>query len=79
MSQERFDKLEQSLDRIEKALVGDKAMGNLGIVDRLHEVERITARHGKIITWVTMAWTVLVGIMIYFKHHIAESIVNRIN
>jgi hypothetical protein len=45
MSQERFDKLEQSLDRIEKALVGDKAMGNLGIVDRLHEVERKTAQH----------------------------------
>jgi hypothetical protein len=79
MSEERFDKVEQTLDRIEKALIGDKEMGNLGIVDRLYEVERKTAQHGKIITWVTMAWTLLVGIMIYFKQHIAESIINRIN
>jgi hypothetical protein len=79
MNEERFGKLEDSIDEIKTALIGNEKMGQSGIVQRLHDVEKKTAHHGRIITWVTMAWTVIVGGMLYFKAHIAESIVNRIN
>ena len=79
MSDDKLAKLQDTVDEIKTALVGNSAMGQAGIVQRLHEVEKKTAQHGRIITWVTMAWTVIVGGLIYFKAHIAESIVNRIN
>jgi hypothetical protein len=79
MNEERFKNLEDSVERIEKALLGDEAMGNTGMAQRLKDVEKKTAQQGRIITWVTMAWTILIGVLLYFKSHIAESIVNRIN
>ncbi len=79
MSDDKLEKLQDTVDEIKTALCGNPAMGQQGIVQRLHDVEKKTAHHGRIITWVTMAWTVIVFGMLYFKSHIAESIVNRIN
>jgi len=79
MSEERFDKLEQSLDRIETALVGDKEMGSPGIVERLAINEKKTANHAKVITAVSLGWGGLVAFFIYFKSHIADYIVGRIH
>jgi hypothetical protein len=79
MNDDRFKKLEDSIERIEVALLGDKEMGNTGIAQRLRDVEKKCHYHGRIITYVTMAWTVIVGALIYFKSHVAESIINKIN
>lgn len=39
MSTEELSSIKEALNRIEKALVGDPAMGHIGIADRLRAVE----------------------------------------
>ena len=52
MTPENFEKLQESVDRIERAIVGDKAMGHRGIADRIEWVERKVAGHEKqILKW----------------------------
>ena len=53
MTPENFEKLQESVDRIERAIVGDKAMGHRGIADRIEWVERKVAGHEKqILKWI---------------------------
>ena len=52
MSQEELSSIKEALTRIEKALVGDPAMGHTGIAERLKSVEdqaRETDR--KLLVW----------------------------
>jgi hypothetical protein len=53
MTPEKFDSLQQSVNRIERAIVGDDEMGHRGIADRLEYIERKVAGHEKqILKWV---------------------------
>ena len=45
MTPESFDKLHSSVQRIEKAIVGDLDMGHKGIAKRLYDVEKKTSEH----------------------------------
>ena len=47
MTPENFTRLQESVDRIERAIVGDKEMGHRGIADRIEWVERKVAGHEK--------------------------------
>lgn len=59
MSHDEMDSIRASLDRIERALTGDAAMGSKGIAQRLDDVEaraqaqaaRTDALERKLITW----------------------------
>jgi len=79
MSEDKLDDIKDAVERMERALVGDEKMGSTGIIHRVKDLEKKTAYQGRIITWVTMAWTIIVGGLLYFKSHIAESIVSKIN
>ena len=79
MSDEKLERLQDTVDEIRTAIVGNEAMGQQGLAQRLRDVEKKTHQHGRIITWVTMAWSAFVACLLYFKTHIAESIVNRIH
>ena len=39
MTPENFNRLQESVDRIERAIIGDKEMGHRGIADRIEWVE----------------------------------------
>jgi hypothetical protein len=53
MTPEKFDLLQESVERIERAIVGDRQMGHRGIADRLEYIERKVAGHEKqILRWV---------------------------
>ena len=45
MTPENFEKLTDSVDRIERAIVGDKSMGHRGLADRVEWIERKLAGH----------------------------------
>jgi hypothetical protein len=63
MTPESFEKLQESVDRIERAIVGDKAMGHRGIADRIEWVEHKVAGHEKqILRW--MGGLAVVGILV---------------
>ena len=47
MTSESFDKLTESVERIERAIVGDKVMGHRGLVDRVEHIERKLMAHEK--------------------------------
>lgn len=47
MTPENFDKLNDSVERIERAIVGDKVMGHRGLADRVEWIERKLATHEK--------------------------------
>ena len=47
MTQENFEKLNDSVERIERAIVGDKVMGHRGLADRVEWIERKLATHEK--------------------------------
>jgi DNA-binding HxlR family transcriptional regulator len=79
MNDERFNKLEDSIDEIKTALIGNKSLGQKGIVERVVDNEKKTAQHGKVITAVTLGWAGLVAFFVYFKSHIADYIVGRIH
>jgi hypothetical protein len=52
MTPDAFDKLHSSVQRIEKAIVGDEAMGHKGIVERLEDMEhRLNAHEKKLLKW----------------------------
>ena len=69
MTPENFARLQESVDRIERAIVGDKEMGHRGIADRIEWVERKVAGHEKQILKCMGGIAVLaVGIPIVLKH-----------
>jgi DNA-binding HxlR family transcriptional regulator len=45
MNDERFNKLEDSIDEIKTALIGNKSLGQKGIVERVVDNEKKTAQH----------------------------------
>ena len=52
MSQEELSSIKETLNRIEKALVGDPEMGHIGIADRLRSVEaQAQATDKKLLVW----------------------------
>ena len=52
MSQEELSSIKETLNRIEKALVGDPEMGHIGIADRLRSVEaQAHATDKKLLVW----------------------------
>ena len=53
MTPEKFELLRESVERIERALIGDRQMGHRGIADRLDCIERKVAGYEKqILKWV---------------------------
>ena len=69
MTPENFEKLQESVDRIERAIVGDKAMGHRGIADRIEWVERKVAGHEKqILKWMGGLGVVAVVVPILTKY-----------
>jgi hypothetical protein len=47
MTPENFDKLQSSVDRIEKAIIGDEDMGHRGLASRVEWIERKLHTHEK--------------------------------
>lgn len=47
MTPENFDKLQSSVDRIEKAIIGDEEMGHRGLAARVEWIERKLSGHEK--------------------------------
>ncbi len=47
MTPENFDRLQDSVDRIEKAIIGDEQMGHRGLASRVEWIERKLASHEK--------------------------------
>ena len=69
MTQENFEKLQESVDRIERAIVGDKAMGHRGIADRIEWVERKVAGHEKqLLKWMGGLAVVAVAVPLLTKY-----------
>lgn len=53
MTPENFDKLTDSVERIERAIVGDKVMGHRGLADRVEWIERKLINHERqILKWI---------------------------
>jgi len=63
MTPENFEKLTDSVDRIERAIVGDKSMGHRGLADRVEWIERKLATHEKQL-WKWIGALGAVGILI---------------
>lgn len=52
MTPESFDKLHSSVQRIEKAIVGDPDIGHRGIIERIDQMEeRINSHERKLLRW----------------------------
>ena len=52
MTPDNFDRLQSSVDRIEKAIVGDPEMGHHGLAPRVERIERKLTEHDrKLIKW----------------------------
>ncbi len=47
MTPENFDRLQSSVERIEKAIIGDEEMGHRGLASRVEWIERKLASHEK--------------------------------
>lgn len=47
MTPENFEKLQNSVDRIEKAIIGDEDMGHRGLASRVEWIERKLSSHEK--------------------------------
>jgi hypothetical protein len=45
MTPENFDRLQTSVERIEKAIIGDEEMGHRGLASRVEWIERKLAGH----------------------------------
>lgn len=63
MTPENFDKLNDSVERIERAIVGDKVMGHRGLADRVEWIERKLASHEKQI-WKWIGALGVIGILL---------------
>ena len=69
MTPDSFDKLQESVDRIERAIVGDKAMGHRGIADRIEWVERKVAGHEKqLLKWMGGLTVVAIAVPLLTKY-----------
>lgn len=69
MTPENFNRLQESVDRIERAIVGDPKMGHRGIVDRMEWIERKVAGHEKqILKWMGAITVLGILIPIIVKH-----------
>lgn len=52
MTPESFDKLQGSVDRIEKAIIGDEEMGHRGLAQRVEHIEkRVDGHDKKLLQW----------------------------
>ena len=71
MSQEELSSIKETLNRIEKALVGDPEMGHTGIADRLRSVEtQAQETDRKLLIWSGMftgAWMLISLLLTYLK------------
>lgn len=71
MSQEELSSIKETLNRIEKALVGDPEMGHTGIADRLRSVEeQAHETDRKLLIWSGMftgAWMLISLLLTYLK------------
>ena len=63
MTPENFEKLTNSVDRIERAIVGDKVMGHRGLVDRVEHIERKVMAHEKQL-WKWIGALTLAGLLV---------------
>jgi hypothetical protein len=63
MTPENFEKLSDSVERIERAIVGDKVMGHRGLADRVEWIERKLASHEKQI-WKWLGALGVIGILL---------------
>jgi len=69
MTPENFARLQDSVDRIERAIVGDKEMGHRGIADRIEWVERKVAGHEKqLLKWMGAITVIGILVPILVKH-----------
>lgn len=52
MTPEAFTKLQSSVDRIEKAIIGDEDMGHRGLAHRVEHIEhRVNSHDRKLLQW----------------------------
>lgn len=52
MTPEAFSKLQSSVDRIEKAIIGDEDMGHRGLAQRVEHIEkRVDTHDKKLLQW----------------------------
>ena len=69
MTPEKFDALQESVDRIERAIVGDKAMGHRGIADRIEWVERrVTGHEKQILRWMGGLTVIAIAVPLLTKY-----------
>jgi hypothetical protein len=51
MSADEIQSIRDSLHRIEKAIIGDPAMGHRGIAARVDAIEKLVEAHGRKLLW----------------------------
>jgi hypothetical protein len=69
MTPENFERLHNSVERIEKAIIGDEEMGHRGLASRVEWIERKLATHEKQIwKWIGAIGAIGVLLPIITKH-----------
>lgn len=63
MTPENFDKLQSSVERIEKAIIGDEEMGHRGLAARVEWIERKLVGHERQI-WKWIGALAAVGVLL---------------
>lgn len=63
MSQDQLDKLQSSVERIEKAIIGDADMGHRGLAARVEWIERKIVTHERHL-WKWMGAVGALGILV---------------
>ncbi len=68
MTPDNFDRLQSSVDRIEKAIVGDPQMGHRGLAQRVEHIEqRVDSHDKKLLQWGAVFAVIGVGASWLFK------------
>jgi hypothetical protein len=68
MTPDNFDRLQSSVDRIEKAIVGDAQMGHRGLAQRVEHIEhRVDSHDKKLLQWGAVFAVIGVGASWLFK------------
>lgn len=67
---ERLERIEYALDEIRGAIVGNRRLGHRGLVQRMQDLEALTASHNlKLVTWAG----IIIGmnaVLLFFKYKI---------
>lgn len=63
MSQDQLDRLQSSVERIEKAIIGDEDMGHRGLAARVEWIERKIVTHERHL-WKWMGAVGALGILV---------------